>query len=234
MIFNESYLEENDTVGVGEYSLAILKSNPNNIRIAKTNNNYYIYGKDLLEYMQLNNMSNFKYALKTISECNNIRLSKTVVVTEGIIDEEIIDLMVEDGILVEKSVESDMMTLGQVKKWYKKFVTKSKSTSEDSAKELDEKIALLKKCRDNMEKEVKAAEKRTTPGKFKYMLKSAIPFNNIARFIRYKDIYAGIGMIVPSILGISIKYVAYTSMLKDCIAYTDDAIEYLEKKRKEI
>ena len=50
MIFNESYLSENNTIGVGEYSLAKLKSDPNNIRIAKTNNNYYIYGKVLLEY----------------------------------------------------------------------------------------------------------------------------------------------------------------------------------------
>lgn len=233
MIFNESYLSENNTIGVGEYSLAKLKSDPNNIRIAKTNNNYYIYGKDLLEYMQLNNMSNFKYALKTISECNDIRLSKTVVVTEGIIDEEIIDLMVEDGILVEKSVESDMMTVNQAKKWYKKFITKTKSTSEDSSKDLDEKIALLKKCKNNMEKEVKAAEKRSTSGKFKYMLKNAIPFNSIARLIRYKDIYAGLGLLVPSILSVSIRHVAYTSMLKNCITYTDEAIEYLEQKRKE-
>lgn len=234
MIFNESYLSENNTIGVGEYSLARLKSDPNYIRIAKANNNYYIYGKDLLEYMQLNNMSDFKYALKTISECNDIRLSKTVVVTEGVIDEEIIDLMVEDGVLVEKSVESDMMTLGQVKRWYKKFITKSKSTSQDSAKILDEKITVLKKCKNNMEKELNAAEKHTTPGKFKYILKSAIPFNDIARLIRYRDIYAGIGMIFSPIISTSIRFAEYTNMLKDCIAYTDDAIEYLEQKRKEI
>ena len=133
-------------------------------------------------------------------------------------------------------VDGDSTNLKKIRKWYSKFVTDSKSKA-DQIELIDERLEVLRKCSKNMKQTLTNSNGQNTSEMIKYALKSFIPFNDIARLIAKQDAYAGLRILTDMLLpgvGIVVKTVNFNNMLNQCIKDTDEAIEYLEKKRKEL
>ena len=123
-------------------------------------------------------------------------------------------------------------------KWYRKFCTASKSKAEN-IQQIDERLKVLKKSKKEMEDTLNNANGRHNTEQLTYALKSFIPFNDIARLIDKQDVYAGLRIVADTIIpigvvGTVIKYIEFDDMLMKCIRDTDEAIEVLEKKKKEL
>lgn len=140
----------------------------------------------------------------------------------------------EDAVLNEWGAEDDATNLKKIKKWYSTFISATKNTKKDDLKDIDEKIKALEECREKMKKSLK---EQKMSDKLSYAAKSFIPFNSLYRLIKKGDCYAGFGilgdMFIPGI-SLGIRFATYSDMLQKFIDETDEAIEYLKKKRKEI
>jgi len=134
--------------------------------------------------------------------------------------------VLSECIVNEWGAEDDSANVSDAKKWYRKFISGMKDTKEDDIKTIDEKIAILKKCVKNMED-----SKDDTGEAIKYSLKQIIPFNAIVRLVKRHD-YA----VLADILHIPIlpRLLLYPKMMQGQIDMTNDAIEYLEEKKKEL
>lgn len=140
-----------------------------------------------------------------------------------------------EGVVLEKAVEDEAMSIKQAKKYLNKLLSSSKSKS-DSKEDIKLKIQMLKKCVRDMEAQLKDTDKDFMHTK--YVLKDLfIPFNSLYRFLVKSDKYSGLSMladmIVPCAGGI-VRAVTYTKMLEMYIDKTKEAIEYLEKEYKKM
>ena len=133
-------------------------------------------------------------------------------------------------------VDGNSTDLKKVRKWYSKFITDSKNKA-DSKELIDERLEVLRKCSKDMRQTRNDINGNNSSEMIKYALKSFIPFNDVARLIAKHDVYSGLriltDMIVPG-AGIIVKAINFNNMRDQCIKDTDEAIEYLEKKRKEL
>lgn len=139
--------------------------------------------------------------------------------------------------------DRDSSNLKKVRKWYKEFCTTSKSKAENK-QQIDERLKVLKQSKKEMEETLNDSNGRHDTERALYMLKLAIPFNSIARLIDKQDAYAKMKIITDIVgglllgplvnFGIIIRYVKFDDMLTDMIKDTDEAIEYLEQKRKDL
>ena len=142
---------------------------------------------------------------------------------------------IRESVILEKSVEDDAITSkAQVTKFYNKVLARSKSKAE-SKEEIKERIKVLKECVSHME--YQRDHVTDEGGIVKYILKDFIPFNRLYRLIKKQDTYAGLAilydLLVPG-LGTVMRGVHYKDMLTTYIEKTEDAIDYLEKKLKEM
>ena len=138
--------------------------------------------------------------------------------------------------------DRDSSTARKAMKWYSKFCTASKSKAENK-QQIDERLKVLRASKKEMEDTLSNANGRHTSEQIMYGLKSMIPFNDIARIIDKQDAYAAIRIgadVIASFMGVLVpvgtiaKTMSFDSMLQKCIKDTDEAIEYLEMKRKEL
>ena len=140
--------------------------------------------------------------------------------------------------------DRDSSNLKKIKKWYKEFCTASKTKAENK-QQIDERLKVLKLSKKEMEETLNNSNGRYDTEKALYIMKSSIPFNNIARVIDKQDAYAKLKITTSVILtllvgpinvcvGPLIRYLKFDDMLKDMIKDTDDAIKFLEEKKKEL
>ena len=148
----------------------------------------------------------------------------------------------------EKAVEADATDVEKTIKWYKKFVSDSRSKA-DNIKEVENRIKVLKESRDRMQRIVDN-ESSKSKARLYYTLKTLIPFNAIWRLIKLQDVYAiksyGLGIagrVGGSLIGLPVigdalemyfRYDNYENMIRSCIKDTDESINYLEDKLKEL
>ncbi len=209
------------------------KKNADWVRVYSENGKYYISGKELVEYMEAAEIFNFEEAVRNVEEANNVY--DCVLNLDGF-DESAIDAIREETTIVcEASPEDNATTLKKTMRWYKKFVKLSKSKAE-SKKELQDRIDVLKRCVKSMKE-----AKKTRRGQVQYIMKTLIPFNSIYRLIKYQDIYAPLASLwnyisfaikIPLALGPFVRSATWQNMLNDCIKNTEEAIEYLEDRKK--
>lgn len=227
------------------------KSNPTTVPIFENGNNYYIAESDLLNFMEASKEFDVNDALDIICKENSINKNSIVVSLDKnnfIIKEQ----LEEYKIVNERAVEDDASSLKEVMRWYNKFITASKNTKSDNIKDIDEKLKVLKNCLSSMESELRASKTAITTGKVKYIAKAIIPFNGIFRLIKRNDCYSGLaeiaGFIVQNIAAMmalpivpasngfqmGLRWQYYEKMLENSIKNTKEAIDYLEKKKKEL
>ena len=207
--------------------------------------NYYIEDTDLENYMIASSTIEVSEAVDAIAEANNMLSSDiTVIVSEN--SDLLSELNSEMITVQEKSSYSDAMTPGAAMKWYRKFLASMKG-GKATPEVLDDKIKILEVCVSNMERELKktGVEKYASGDRVKYALKAIIPFNDLARLIKNKDIFAPSSSIAGFLFGLvtgkagsgltlAVRYGTYEHMLKKQIELTKDAIEFLKDKKKEI
>lgn len=129
--------------------------------------------------------------------------------------------------------DRDSSNARKIKKWYKKFCTSSKSKAEN-IEQIDERLKVLRASKKEMEETLSNENGRHGTEHALYMLKQVIPFNSIARLIDKQDVYAGLVPFLGWYIGPVVKFIMFDKMLEGMIKDTDDAIEYLEKKKKEL
>lgn len=246
-------IEPRDIIVESTKVISKAKSNVDWVRVYKENDNYYISGKELLEYMDMSNISDFDEAVSNIEEANYIH---GIIVNLDECDEYTSRLIEEEAnIICEKSIEDNATTVKKQIKWYKDFVKRSKGKA-DSKKELEERIKVLKECLKQLKKDYNDPKKMVM-NMFKYGFKAFIPLNGIYRLIKKHDVFAGLALIPRITLSVlaptssmSIAGKAVTNftksgyeyivrleshkvMIEKCIDDTEEAIKYLEKKLKE-
>ena len=114
--------------------------------------------------------------------------------------------------------------------------------------EIDNKIRVLEQAIKDMEKGIENYDKWISGQSFassdhvKYSYKAYIPFIGVYRWIKKNDKYAGLSDLVklfpiPFIsltAGFAIRMYGYKNMLQTQIEQTQEAIEYLKAKKKEL
>lgn len=235
-IFNNTVIQES-----GSYIILQSKRNPSNVPIVESNGKYYISAKDIDTFMEAALINNPVDAINQVCEASGLNSTSNVVIV-GVMNEDAVLLLEQNGIVLEKSSYSDSMTPQMARKWYKKFVRKCESGIMDKS-DLIERIDILKQCKASMEKELKKLQYRSTNDQIKYVLKDWIPFNGLVRFFRNKDTTAGWAVLANGLSGLLtaglvpggmiVRAVMYEEMLEEQLDYTNEAIEFLEKKLKE-
>lgn len=187
-------------------------------------------------------------AVENICESNNLSASSIIAVYDEC-SEFVLSSLIESSIVLESSVEDAAMSLKQVNKWYSKVISASKTKAE-SKEEIKDRITVLKSCVKAMEKQKDDVLKDA--GIIKYILKDMIPFNGLYRLIKRQDAYAGIGILAnlaktyiiapvtkSAAVGrfpvtMVVRALTYKKMLESNIKKTNEAIEFLENKLKEM
>ena len=224
------------------------KKNPNSVNIfVSEDRKYYLSTSDIEKYMEASGIIDVEEAVENIAECNNIS-PYSIIASYDECSEFVLSSLIESSIVLEASAEDAAMSLRQVNKWYSKVISKSKTKTE-SKEEVKERITVLKSCVKEMEKQKNDVLR--DGGIIKYVLKDIIPFNGLYRLIKRQDAYAGIGLlgniarnfivnatksatIAKFPVSMVIRAATYKKMLDSNIKKTNEAIEFLENKLKEM
>lgn len=222
---------------MGIWHCPIQKKNPLSVSIAHENDTYYLASSELEQYMEVTHMIDAASALKQIAEANKVPMGSMVVVVDEA-SEFVLETLSEAGIVTERAVEADSTNLQRTMRWYKKFLKKSMYVDKDTkVKEVRERISVLEKCVEQMKRARTRASNGELSDRVIYALKDFIPFNNIYRLIKLQDVYAGIGILTNLVVAgssLAVRGIAYTKMLDDQIKKTQEAIDYLKEKEKEL
>lgn len=224
------------------------KKNPDSVNLfVSEGNKYYLSTSDIEKYMEASSIIDVEEAVENIAECNNVS-PYSIIVSYDECSEFVLSSLIESSIVLEASAEDAAMSLSQANKWYNKVIQKSKTKTE-SKEEVKERIIVLKSCVKEMEKQKNDVLRNG--GIIKYVLKDIIPFNSLYRLIKRQDAYAGIGIlanmaqsfivnatksatIASCPVSMVIRAASYEQMLDSNIKKTNEAIEFLENKLKEM
>ena len=253
MIHNDDTYFLNESSNIKINPVLEFKSDPVNCPVIKMDNTYYISASDLRGYMESCLIEDAEEAVDDIVDANSyegMTDGDTVVVVDKDKDSDIVNDLEESSriYIVEKSSYSDASNPHREARWYKKFVTKMKSGQAD-AREIDTRIRLLEDCVSSMKKALNNP-KKVDGDRVKYVLKELIPFNAVVRFLKNRDKIAGfstlLGLVsflspsVPIKMGLgtiarcTVRALGYEKMLSEQIKMTEDAIDFLKSKKKEL
>jgi len=102
-----------------------------------------------------------------------------------------------------------------------------------SKKQLESKITVLEDIRDKLKDEM---QDPSGWRRFKYALKSLIPFNAIYRLFKMNDYMAGLSFLANAAFPVggemTMRLFTYKAMIADMYSNTLKCIEYLKKKQK--
>lgn len=201
-------------------SIKEIMSNPESVNVYQNESINFVLKNDLERYMNCSGITDIEEALDNIANANSVS--------------DDIFLLDESSIILEKSVEDDAMTVKQAKTFYRKVLARSRGKAE-SKEEIKARITVLKACVKDMENQ--QDNPMDDGGIVKYILKDFIPFNRLYRLIKRQDAYAGLAilydMLLPG-LGTVMRGVHYKDMLEANIKKTNETIEFLEDKLKEM
>lgn len=233
--FNESSFTYSRSLSVVEEA----ESNPENVRIyTDKNGKNYIPTLDLEQYMVAAGISSVDEAVDNILSVNPFITKENTIIASNGCSEAFLEQLVEQnsmGVMLEKAVEDEAMSVKQAKKYLNKLLSDSKSKA-STKEEIKLKIQILEKCVKDMKAQLKDTDKNF--GHTKYVLKDLfIPFNGIYRFFAKGDKYAGLGtlanMVIPGSGGL-VRAVTYQKMLNQYIERTEETIQYLKKELKKM
>ena len=255
MIINQNdkrdifYVSESD-LNMPSNPVLDAKADIENIAIGNFNGNYYIEANDLYDHMRASGVYSVKEALNGIIEYYNdydIDASNIVVIAN---ENDILydDLQEANVIIQERSSYSDASSVQKEMRWYKKFVSNMKKNPQNK-RDIDDRIKLLELCVSQMKK---ARERGDIGERVKYSLKSLIPLNSIVRFLKDRDNMAGFtwaaGLVaqlalnaakisaggVVTAINVGGRFAAYNTMLDSYIKSTQEAIDFLKERKKEL
>lgn len=212
-----------------------IHANPKFVPVAEADGRFFVAASDIERLVESGNIVSIDEAISKIINTNHgdgMTNENTVICMDG--SSCYIQDFAESGMMLEASAEDDATNLKKTAKWYNKFISKSKGGTPDK-KEVQERINVLKECLRKMESALKNPDDKNM--KVKYAAKDLIPFNSVYRLIKRQDGYAGLGWIADMILpglGIGVRYLTYEKMIEKCIGETKDAIDYLERKLKDM